>query len=249
MLKSPNNNPALVPQGVIFIDKPIGKTSFSLVATLRRRLGVKKIGHCGTLDPLASGLMILLVGRNYTRLADQCLAEEKEYLATLQLGVATDSYDAEGQVTATSELIPTPEQLQEALKGFQGQVDQIPPMFSAKKVKGRKLYELARKGEVIERAAVRVTLNVELLSYQYPNIELRITCSKGTYVRSIAHDLGQTLGCGAHLIALRRTRSGSFRIEESVNLDSPSLSLVEALQQHTAIARAKGIKPCHKATG
>lgn len=246
---TPNNNPALVPQGVILIDKPVGKTSFSLVATLRRRLGVKKIGHCGTLDPLASGLMILLVGRNYTRLSDQCLGQDKEYLATLQLGVETDSYDAEGQVKATSDFVPTLEQVQDALMTFQGEVEQIPPMFSAKKVKGKKLYELARKGEVIERAAVRVTIEAELISYEYPYVELRVACTKGTYIRSIAHDLGQLLSCGAHLTALRRTRSGEFHVQDSVNLDCPALCLTDALQLHTTAARAKGVKPCPKPIG
>lgn len=240
-----NNNPLNVLQGLILIDKPSGKTSFSLVAALRRRLGVKKIGHCGTLDPLASGLMVLLVGRDYTRLSDTYLGQDKEYIATIRLGIETDSYDAEGQITATSDLQPSLEELQKALQAFQGTVAQTPPMFSAKKHKGRKLYELARKGQVVERQAVSVTLDTELLSYVYPDVQVKIACSKGTYVRTIAYDLGQALGCGAHLIALRRTRCGTFHVDQSVDgtlLNSPSLPIEDALRRHTA--EAKEVQPC-----
>ncbi len=229
--------PTATPKGILLVDKASGKTSFSLVAILRRRLHVRKVGHCGTLDPLASGLMVLLVGREYTRLADRFLMQDKEYIATIQCGVETNSYDAEGDVVATSDVIPTREALEEALTSFQGEVEQIPPMFSAKKVKGRKLYELARKGQVIERAPVKVTLDTELISYNYPNIELRIGCSKGTYVRSIAHDLGQMLGCCAHLTQLRRTRSGDFHVDQAITMEdllSDDFALEEALVQHTA---------------
>lgn len=236
----PNPNPALTPRGVLFVDKPVGKTSFSLVAGLRRRLGVKKIGHCGTLDPLASGLMVLLVGRDFTRLADSYLAQDKEYIATVRLGVTTDSYDAEGQITATSDLQPTLEELQQALVRFQGTIQQIPPMFSAKKQGGKKLYELARKGQTVERAAVEVTVSIELLRYSYPELDMRIVCTKGTYVRSIAHDLGVFLGCGAYLSALRRTRSGAFHVDHAIDggrFDSASLPVEEALINHTELAR------------
>ncbi len=243
-----NNNPLHSPQGILFIDKPVGKTSHSLVSALRRRLGVQKIGHCGTLDPAASGLMILLVGREYTRLSDRFLGQDKEYIASIRLGIETDSYDGEGQVTATSDLVPTSEALQDALLSFQGEVMQIPPMFSAKKQKGRKLYELARKGQVVERAPVLTTMQVTLLCYEYPHIQVQVACSKGTYVRTIAYDLGRLLGCGAHLENLRRTRSGSFHIDQSIDgaqLDSPSLPVEEALIRHTAEWNHDLSRACH----
>jgi tRNA pseudouridine55 synthase len=240
----PNPNPTSAPHGVLFVDKPVGKTSFSLVAGLRRRLGVKKIGHCGTLDPLASGLMVLLVGRDYTRLADQYLAQDKEYTATIRLGTTTDSYDAEGQVTATSDICPTLEEVQTALAHFQGTIQQVPPMFSAKKQGGKKLYELARKGITVERPPVEVTLTVEILRYAYPEIDMRIACTKGTYVRSVAHDLGVILGCGAHLSGLRRTRSGAFHIDQAISgAHFDSLPIEETLIEHTqAAAKIKGTR-------
>ncbi len=213
----PSPNDTNLPKGILLVDKPVGKTSFNLVAMLRKRLGVRKIGHCGTLDPLASGLMIMLIGRDYTRLSDKLLCQDKEYLATIQLGSETTTYDAEGEVTASSDKIPTLEQLQEALKGFQGEILQVPPMYSAKKQKGRKLYELARKGIVVEREAVHINVNIELTSYEYPFVELRIACSKGTYIRTIAHDLGRVLECGGHLSALRRTRSGSYSVDQAID--------------------------------
>ncbi|MCB1149790.1 MAG: tRNA pseudouridine(55) synthase TruB [Chlamydiia bacterium] len=213
------HSPALS-EGVILIDKPEGKTSFHLVAVLRKLLNVKKIGHAGTLDPFATGVMVMLVGRNFTRLSDKFLTQDKEYVATLKLGEATDSYDREGQVTHTSTTIPTLAEVEEALSKFQGAVEQIPPMFSAKKVGGRKLCDLARQGETIERKPVIVQLKTELLDYTYPHLEIKVSCSKGTYVRSIAHDLGVMLGSYGHLIRLKRTRSGTFRIDECTPLES-----------------------------
>lgn len=235
----PHHKPILneedLPKGILLVDKPVGKTSFHLVAMLRRRLGVRKIGHCGTLDPLASGLMVMLIGREFTKLSDKLLCEDKEYLATIHLGRETATYDAEGEVTASSDKIPTLEELQEALKSFQGEILQVPPMFSAKKQQGRKLYELARKGLVVERQPVRVTLSVELLRYEYPFVDLQVSCSKGTYVRSIAHELGQLLQCGGHLSALRRTRSGVFHIDQAIDgtlIPSQTFPLEKALRSH-----------------
>lgn len=204
-------------EGILLINKPAGKTSFSLVRSLRRHLGVRKIGHAGTLDPFATGVMVMLVGKNFTRKSDQFLCQDKEYQAKIHLGVETDTYDCEGQVIGESDRVPTLEEIEEALKGFQGTIEQLPPMFSAKKVNGKKLYELARKGEVIERKPVKVTLHTELQSYNYPYLELHVRCSKGTYLRSIAHDLGEILETGAHLNSLIRTRSGSFRLDECLD--------------------------------
>jgi len=204
-------------EGILIVNKPKGKTSFSLVYELRKCLGVKKIGHAGTLDPFATGVMVMLIGRNYTRLSDQFLTSDKEYIAHVFLGVETDTYDCEGQITATSESIPSIQEIEEQIKLFQGEVEQIPPMFSAKKQNGKKLYELARKGETVERKPCKVTLSTEILSYTYPHLVLKVACSKGTYIRSIAHDLGVILGCGAHLTDLTRTRSGNFVIEDSID--------------------------------
>lgn len=207
----PNNG------GILLVDKPRGKTSFSLVAALRRLTKIEKIGHAGTLDPFATGLMILLIGKEFTRQSDQFLSQEKEYDCTLHLGVATDSYDCDGKPVSTSDLIPSLEEIEKALTQFQGMVEQTPPMFSAKKVGGQKLYHLARRGIEIERKPVCVTLKTTLLTYSYPYLSLNVVCSKGTYVRSIAHDLGVKLGCGAHLCELRRLRSGEFHIKDSIN--------------------------------
>lgn len=214
--------------GILLINKPKNKTSFSLVGALRRLLKIQKIGHAGTLDPFATGVMVMLVGKQYTRLSNTFLDADKEYVAKVLLGVETDSYDCDGQVTRTSDKIPSTLELTQALTHFSGDIEQTPPMFSAKKVKGKKLYELARKGITIERAAVKVHIKTELLSYDYPIVNLRIQCSKGTYIRSIAHDLGTMLGCGAHLIDLQRTRSGSFKIDDCLDgalLNDPTISI------------------------
>lgn len=204
-------------EGILLIDKPIGKTSFSLVSALRRKLKVKTIGHAGTLDPFASGVMVMLIGRNYTRLSNSFLDEDKEYIAEIKLGISTDTFDCDGQITSTSEVVPSREEIFNALKNFQGTIEQIPPMFSAKKIGGKKLYELARKGKTVERQSRKITLKTDFLDYSYPFLNVRINCSKGTYVRSIAYDLGQILGCEAHLSALRRIRSGNFHLDDCVD--------------------------------
>jgi tRNA pseudouridine55 synthase len=216
-MKSTMNNPVAIAEGVLLVDKPKGKTSFSLVHQLRRLTGIQKIGHAGTLDPFATGLMVMLIGKNFTRLSDQFLSQDKEYWCCLHLGIATDTYDSEGKQTHTSDKIPTLAEIEEGLHNFQGTILQTPPMFSAKKVGGKKLYELARKGVSIERQPVSITLKTTLLSYTYPRLELQIQCTKGTYVRSIAHDLGNLLGCHAHLSDLRRLRSGKFHVSESID--------------------------------
>lgn len=215
-MKKINENPK-IKEGVLLVDKPRGKTSFSLVSALRRLTRIEKIGHAGTLDPFATGLMVMLVGKNFTRQSDSFLTQEKEYDCVARLGITTDSYDCDGQTTATSDLIPTLAQIETALTSFQGAVEQTPPMFSAKKIDGQKLYNLARKGIEVERKSVLVTLKTTLLSYDYPYLFLNVVCSKGTYVRSIAHDLGIMLGCGAHLSELRRIRSGNFHVKDSIN--------------------------------
>lgn len=211
--------------GILLVDKSPGRSSFSLVAALRKRLNVRKIGHAGTLDPFASGVMVMLIGKPFTRLSDKFLEQDKEYTADLHLGIATDTHDLEGQIINRSTHIPTLEQIQEALKQFQGEILQIPPMFSAKKINGQKLYELARKGKTVERKPVKVSLSIDIVSYHYPSLILNVSCSKGTYIRTLAHDLGQVLGSGAHLTSLKRIRSGMFHINQCISaslLDSPS---------------------------
>lgn len=209
-------NLAGIKEGVLLVDKPAGKTSFSLVTQLRRLTRIEKIGHAGTLDPFATGLMVMLLGK-FTKLSNQYMAEEKEYSCTILLGHETDTYDCDGKVVAVSDVVPTHEEIKVALSAFQGTLLQTPPMFSAKKVKGKKLYELARQGKEIERAPVSVTLTTTLMSYTYPFVSLNVVCSKGTYIRSLAHDLGVVLKCGAHLSSLRRLRCGTFHVSESLS--------------------------------
>lgn len=213
MKKSEAEN-LVISEGLFPVNKPKNRTSFSLVAALRRLTGIKKIGHAGTLDPFATGVMVMLIGKNYTRQSDKLMGQDKEYLATLHLGIETDSFDIDGKIIAQNPFVPSLTEVEEAVACFQGTMLQTPPMFSAKKVKGKKLYELARKGIEIERAAATIQLKTELISYGYPHLQLKIQCSKGTYIRTIAHDLGAKLNTGAHLSALVRTRSGDFCLED-----------------------------------
>lgn len=221
MKNKKQGNPRLMlmnkPSGLLLVNKPKGKTSFSLVSALRRICQVKKIGHAGTLDPFASGVMLLLIGKDYTRLSDRFLTQDKEYIATLHLGIRTDSYDCEGAVLEQSPYVPSQEELSQALCRFQGTFKQVPPMFSAKKIGGKKLYELARKGISIERPPSIVTAHISLLSYDYPYVKIHVACSKGTYIRSLAEDIGIALTCGAHLTDLVRTRSGPFLLDNCLD--------------------------------
>ncbi len=220
-------------QGVLLVNKPQGKTSFSLVAALRKILGVKKIGHAGTLDPMATGVMVMLIGSHFTRLSNRFLNDDKEYIAEITLGAETDTYDAEGSIVSTSSLIPTEKDIETVLQEFQGDILQVPPMYSAKKINGRKLYELARQGREVEREAVKVNIQALMQGYDYPIVKLHIKCSKGTYVRSIAHDLGKKLGCGAHLSALSRVRSGKFHLSDCIDggmLNIPSVETKAILE-------------------
>ena len=203
-------------QGILLVDKAAGSTSFQIVSLLRRLTRIETIGHAGTLDPFATGVMVMLIGRAYTKKSDQFLTSDKQYRATLRLGISTDTYDIDGQIVERNDSIPTREQIELSLVSFQGEILQTPPMFSAKKVGGKKLYDLARRGIEIERQPVKVRLAIQLARYEYPELELIVDCSKGTYIRSLAHDLGKVLGTGAHLSGLIRTRSGSFTLEECI---------------------------------
>ena len=207
-------------EGVLLVDKPQGLTSHDVVYRLRRKLQMKKIGHAGTLDPMATGLLIMLIGKA-TRISQYLMSSDKVYEGEATLGVVTDSQDAEGEMMETR---PVPEltgaQVKEVMKGFLGDQYQIPPMHSAIKIDGVPLYKLARKGEEVEREPrfIRV-MSFELLSFASPKLTFRLHCTKGTYVRTIAHDLGNKLGCGAHLSALRRTLSGKFDLAQGLTLD------------------------------
>lgn len=222
-------------EGILLLNKPKGSSSFSLVRKLRKWVGVQKIGHAGTLDPFATGVMVMLIGRRYTKLSNQFLEADKVYWAELRLGLSTDTYDCEGRVTRTSDFIPSIEEVRAALELFQGEVSQIPPMFSAKKQQGKKLYELARRGIEVERPAVKVRLLTECIEYSYPFLRLKVSCSKGTYIRSLAQDLGDTLGCGAHLTNLTRLKSGKYELSACLaweELENSDIKL-DLLRRHT----------------
>ncbi len=227
-------------QGYLLVNKSAGATSFQLIQKLRRLTKIKKIGHAGTLDPMAKGLMILLIGRNYTRLSQKYTQYDKDYKATICLGSTTETYDREGEVITQSEKVPSLAEVENCLQNFQGEIMQVPPMYSAKKVEGKKLCDLARKGIVVERKPSKVKIETKLLSYAYPFLELAITCSSGTYVRSVAHDLGEMLTCGAYLYDLVRTRIGPFHLENSLpeeNLDDNVISHVKVALPHDTIHR------------
>ncbi len=207
--------------GVLLVDKAPGMTSHDVVAIARRSLGTKKIGHCGTLDPLATGLLILVLGRA-TKIQDLLMGEDKEYIGTMKLGETTDSQDADG-VLVESKPLPeglSREQLDAAFAKFRGDFYQMPPMVSAIKKDGVPLYKLARKGQVVEREPrfVRV-FTYEINDVRLPDVDFRVVCSKGFYVRTYAFDIGNELGCGAHLRALRRTKSGKFSVAQAVTVD------------------------------
>jgi tRNA pseudouridine55 synthase len=206
--------------GVLLVDKAAGKTSFQIVHLLRKITNVQKIGHAGTLDPFATGVMVLLIGSNYTKRSEEFIQSDKQYIATIHLGISTDTYDIDGQITETKDTLPSLDQIEAALHSFQGEISQTPPMFSAKKVKGQKLYHLARQGKTIERAPQKVTVHTKLISYDAPYLKLQIDCSKGTYIRSIAYELGQTLSCGAHLSSLVRTKSGPFTVDQCISQEN-----------------------------
>ena len=207
-------------EGILLIDKPKDKTSFYLVHVLRKVTGVKKIGHTGTLDPLATGVMVMLIGSKYTRQTPLFIKHDKEYETTLLLGSVSDTYDIQGKVEKSSDFVPTLDQINETLLSFQGTLLQIPPMFSAKKQNGKKLYELARQGISVERPPIQVHMQIRLLSYAYPELRLHISCSSGTYVRTLAHDIGAKLSTGAIVSELTRTRSGPFSLAACQKLDS-----------------------------
>jgi tRNA pseudouridine55 synthase len=221
--------PAKEIEGVLLVDKPKGLTSHDVVYRLRRKLQMKKIGHAGTLDPMATGVLVMLIGKA-TRISQYLMSVDKIYEGEATLGVVTDSQDAEGEVMETR---PVPElteaQAREVMKTFLGDQYQTPPMHSAIKKNGVPLYKLARQGEEVEREPRFIRISAfNLLLFALPKLTFDLHCTKGTYVRTVAHDLGQKLGCGAHLSALRRTGSGKFKIDQCLPLEAiEELSLAE----------------------
>ncbi|HXT13856.1 MAG TPA: tRNA pseudouridine(55) synthase TruB [Candidatus Angelobacter sp.] len=207
--------------GAILIDKPAGPTSHDVVDAIRRQFGIKKVGHCGTLDPNATGLLIIVLGRG-TKLSEKLMSDDKVYEGTIKFGESTDSYDADGELTGSLPVPPlTVDDLNKAGEEFVGDIMQTPPMVSAIKKDGVPLYKLARKGVEVPREPRLVHIyRFHFSKYEEPLADFRLACTKGTYVRSVAHELGQKIGCGAHLSRLRRVVSGKFDVADAAPLDA-----------------------------
>lgn len=227
--------------GAVLVDKPRGLSSNAALQKVKKLFGARKAGHAGTLDPLASGLLVVLFGEA-TKLSSVLLDADKEYVATVKLGEATTTGDAEGEVVERKDVPVSASQLAAALERFRGEIEQVPPMYSALKRGGVPLYKLARRGETVERPARRVRIEeLELREFQPSSLELRIRCSKGTYVRTLAEDIGRALGTCAHLSALRRTASGTLRLQHASDLD--------ALEAMTAAQRGSRLVPLAELLG
>ncbi len=205
--------------GFLVVNKPVGPTSHDIVNQLRKITGIKKIGHAGTLDPFAGGVLVLAIGRNATKQIDKIVKTQKKYKAQICLGVVTDTHDSTGKIIEENKIeFITRKKIKKVLKNFQGRQKQIPPMFSAKKIKGEKLYNLARQGKIVEREPVEIEVyELKLKNYDFPGVEIEIICSSGTYIRSLAYDIGQELECGAYLKELQRTAVGDYTLKNAVN--------------------------------
>jgi tRNA pseudouridine55 synthase len=234
------------PDGVLLVDKAEGMTSHDVVALVRRRLEIKKVGHCGTLDPIATGLLLLTLGRG-TKIQDLLMSEDKEYVGTLTLGASTSTQDREGKVI---EERPVPalseDEIRAAFEKFRGDFYQMPPMVSAIKHGGVPLYKLARQGKTVEREPRLVHVyrhSVDRIAL--PDIDFSVLCSKGFYVRTYAHDIGETLGCGAHLKALRRTKSGRFVVDRAITVDEirnvPRAEILSRMLTLPEVSRMRGV--------
>ena len=219
-------------EGILLVDKPKDHTSHDVVARLRGKLKMKRIGHAGTLDPMATGLLVILIGKA-TKVSQYLVSLDKEYEGTIELGKVTDTQDAEGEVMATK---PVPALMEEdvlaAIKTFLGDQYQLPPMYSAIKIAGQPLYTAARKGEEVAREPrfIRV-MSWNLLRFASPQIDFRLRCTKGTYVRTLAHDLGAKIGCGAHLAALRRTATDKFTVSQALTLEEIQAMTLPEIEQ------------------
>lgn len=207
--------------GIVNVNKPLGITSHDVVYRLRKILNTKKIGHTGTLDPEASGVLPMCIGKG-TKMAEYLTAADKQYLARLQLGSFTDTQDATGEVLESFDVNVTEEQIRNVIEGFVGAITQIPPMYSAIKIDGKKLYELAREGKTVEREPRQVTISsieIRNINLEENTVDMLVDCSKGTYIRTLCNDIGGALGCGGHMSALCRTKSGRFHIDSAYTLE------------------------------
>lgn len=217
--------------GILIIDKDKDMTSHDVVDAIRKKFRIKKVGHAGTLDPNATGVLVILLGKG-TKRSQDLLQEEKEYIATMKLGQRTDSADCKGKIISEKEVSSTGEEISSVVGSFLGETEQVPPMVSAKKVKGKRLYKLARKGIEVERKPRKINISeIEVEKIDLPIVVFRVACSKGTYIRQLADDIGEKLGCGAHLTELRRTRSGDFTLEKAVKLDDVLAKTEEMLNE------------------
>ncbi|HZS17033.1 MAG TPA: tRNA pseudouridine(55) synthase TruB [Candidatus Udaeobacter sp.] len=233
------------PDGVLLVDKAEGMTSHDVVALVRRKLQVRKVGHCGTLDPIATGLLLITIGRG-TKVQDLLMSEDKEYVGAFVLGVTTDTQDRQGEVIQQRPVPALNEtEIRAAFEKFRGDFYQMPPMVSAKKHGGVPLYKLARQGKVVEREPRLVHVyRYTIDRIQLPEIEFSVLCSKGFYVRTYAHDIGETLGCGAHLKSLRRTKSGRFDVANAISVDQikdlPRQEILNRLLSLPDVSRMRG---------
>ena len=227
-------------QGMLLVDKPAGWTSFDVVNYVRRQVATAedkkpkhvKVGHTGTLDPFATGLLVLLIGKDYTRRAGEFSKLDKTYEVTMKLGETSTTGDPEGEITPVSDKIPTRQELESALENFKGVIQQIPPAYSAIKIDGQRAYKLARAGKEVKIEPRQVTTNrLEITGYDYPEVQLLADVSSGTYIRTLAEDLGKQLGTGAYASALRRTRVGDYRIERALPVKKIDSQLLEWLNK------------------
>ncbi|MFQ5942147.1 MAG: tRNA pseudouridine(55) synthase TruB [Anaerolineales bacterium] len=206
--------------GIIVVDKPEGLTSHKIVSIVRRGTGVRKVGHAGTLDPRASGVLVLCLGPA-TRLSEYLSSSNKTYEARIRFGESTETYDSEGETTSSSGEVPNEAQIETVLEKYRGEIQQVPPPFSAVKLQGKKAYELAREGKPVKLESRSVTVyELTKLGYEPPDLSIRVECSAGTYIRSLAHDLGEALSTGAHLASLRRIKAGPFSLDDAVTLEA-----------------------------
>ena len=240
-------------EGIIIVNKPPLWTSFDVVAKIRNLTGIKKVGHSGTLDPMATGVLPIFIGRSATKLIDQFIGGDKGYLAEMTLGVRTDTLDATGK-PQTSNCQPQSnlelqnlkkEDIEKMLEKYRGEIEQVPPMYSAKQINGQRLYKLARKGIEVERKPVKITIHkLELrnrdFQSQVPKLELDVLCSKGTYIRQLVSDIGDDLGCGAHLSKLTRTFAEPFHISQAINMET-IITLAKAARLDTIIIKPQDI--------
>jgi tRNA pseudouridine55 synthase len=229
--------------GVLLVDKERGVTSHGVIARLRKIFGVKRIGHAGTLDPMATGLLIILIGRS-TKISQHLIGLPKCYSGTMKLGIATDSHDAEGTITGVREVSGIAlDDIENLAKNFIGDQHQIPPMFSAKKVNGKRLYDLARKGKTVERNPQFIRIDAfEIHDLRGDEVDFSVHCSKGTYVRTLANDFGERLGCGAHLIALRRTQIENFSVDDALGIGEIE-TMSPAMVAKVLIPSAQAVPP------